>query len=128
MLGQDLFEDGDSAGAELAWREGARAGDPGCATEIRRLERERRRAAIWFRAAIEGTSGEAIWPRDETTRCSQTEWRYRVLLHPRGSQFLLRRGERDVTALLRSFAQLEQAALADQRRLTVPLVKQVLGL
>ncbi len=44
------------------------------------------------------------------------------------TQFLLRRGERDVTALLRSFAQLEQAALADQRRLTVPLVKQVLGL
>lgn len=44
------------------------------------------------------------------------------------TQFLLRRGERDVATLLNSFAQIEHAALTDQRRLTVPLVKQVLGL
>ena len=44
------------------------------------------------------------------------------------TQFLLRRGDRDVAALLSSFAQIEHAALADQRRLTVPLAKRVLGL
>ena len=44
------------------------------------------------------------------------------------TRFLLRRGERDVAALLHSFAQIEHAALTDQRRLTVPLVKRVLGL
>ena len=44
------------------------------------------------------------------------------------TQFLLRRGDRDVAALLNSFARIEHAALADQRRLTVPLVKRVLGL
>jgi DnaA family protein len=44
------------------------------------------------------------------------------------TQFLLRRGERGVSALLTSFERLEHAALADQRRLTIPLVKQVLGL
>lgn len=44
------------------------------------------------------------------------------------TQFLLRRGERDVTSLLSNFAQIEHAALAGQRRLTIPLVKQVLDL
>jgi DnaA family protein len=44
------------------------------------------------------------------------------------TRFLLRRGDRDVAALLNNFAQIEHAALADRRRLTVPLVKRVLGL
>jgi len=44
------------------------------------------------------------------------------------TRFLLRRGERGVSALLTSFERLEHAAQADQRRLTIPLVKQVLGL
>jgi DnaA family protein len=44
------------------------------------------------------------------------------------TRFLLSRGERGVSALLASFERLEHAALADQRRLTIPLVKQVLGL
>ncbi|MGI9287000.1 MAG: DnaA regulatory inactivator Hda [Pseudomonadales bacterium] len=41
--------------------------------------------------------------------------------------FILRRGERSMGALCQTIKQLDHASLAEQRRLTVPFVKQVLG-
>lgn len=43
-------------------------------------------------------------------------------------QFLMRRVQRDMSSLLPMFELLDQASLVEQRRLTVPFVKQVLGL
>lgn len=43
-------------------------------------------------------------------------------------RYLLRHGPRDTPALLEGLARLERAAASDQRRLTIPLLKQVLGL
>lgn len=43
------------------------------------------------------------------------------------AQFLLRRYPRDLPALLGLLERLDQAALASQRRLTVPFVREVLG-
>lgn len=42
-------------------------------------------------------------------------------------RFLLKRASRDMAALTRLLAELDRASLAQQRRLTIPLVKQVLG-
>lgn len=42
--------------------------------------------------------------------------------------FWLARGSRDLTSLRRDLERLDEAAMAEQRRVTVPLVKQVLGL
>jgi DnaA family protein len=42
--------------------------------------------------------------------------------------YLLRHAARDVPALLDALGRLEQAAATDQRRVTIPLVKRVLGL
>ncbi len=43
-------------------------------------------------------------------------------------EFWLSRGARDLPALLADLERLDEASLAQQRRITVPLVKQVLGL
>lgn len=43
-------------------------------------------------------------------------------------EFWLARGARDLPTLLADLERLDQASLAEQRRLTIPLLKQVLGL
>ena len=42
--------------------------------------------------------------------------------------FLLRRCDRDVTALMAILDRIDRASLLDRRRVTIPFVKQVLGL
>ncbi len=44
------------------------------------------------------------------------------------ARFVLNRSSRDLTALLNSFKKLDKASLIEQRKITVPFVKQVLGL
>jgi DnaA family protein len=51
-----------------------------------------------------------------------------LILSDEVGQFLLRRAQRDLGGLLPLFQVLDQASLIEQRRLTVPFVKQVLDL
>lgn len=51
-----------------------------------------------------------------------------LTLHASVGQFLLSRCSRNMTELFASLAQLDRASLAEQRRLTIPFVKHVLGL
>jgi DnaA family protein len=44
------------------------------------------------------------------------------------SRFLLKRLERDMRTLFQTLDQLDHASIRDQRKLTIPFVKEILGL
>lgn len=72
----------------------------------------------------------ALQPIDDTARLRILVLRAResgLDLPDETAQFLLRRYPRDLPALLALLARLDQAALASQRRLTVPFVREVLA-
>lgn len=50
-----------------------------------------------------------------------------LVLDPTVGRFLLRRCPRDMGLLFNTLEQLDQASLAEQRRLTIPFIKEVLG-
>lgn len=76
-----------------------------------------------------GTQVELVPPNDDEWPAVLQAWASarQVRLPPAVSQFLLRHAERGPRALAVALARLDGASLVQQRPLTVPLVKEVLG-
>lgn len=80
---------------------------------------------------LRGLPSYAVWEPDDAGRArvlARSARQRGLELAPAVLDFWLARSTRNLTTLLGQLDQLDEAALAAQRRVTVPLLKQVLGL